>query len=316
MGSVVSDFTDDVLGFDPNGGGIYAVANDVLGGDIADDLLGLDPNGGGIVPLVNTAADAAVMYAIGDVTGGLLGGESTLLGTTGTTAASADAAFLAADASQLAAQGLGEAQIADVLAAAGASTDASLLAASMASNGLTEATMAEQLTNLSSNTGLLTQSSDAAAMQDLATADAAQLAAQTNNNVLAIEQNLIAAGLDPLDAATLAQNSVLSLTPTQGMWEEFQNYIKQNPDVLNALGKAAVAGTVASQIPQAQAAPMPAYRPADTMAQYSPEYFQQVQQYYNTYLPSTPRDVATPLQDWYSSGYTQPDSVTAKLFGV
>jgi hypothetical protein len=223
---------------------------------------------------------------------------------------------MAADATQLAAQGLGEAQIASTLTAAGASTDAALLAASMASNGLTEATMAEQLGNLSTNTGLLTQSSDASALQDFAQADATQLAAQTGNNVLAIEQNLIAAGLDPLDAATLAQNSAMSLTPTQGMWEEFQNYIKQNPDVLNALGKAALTGAAVSQVPQAQSAPVPAYQPADTMAQYSPEYFQQVQQYYNTYLPSTPRDVATPLQDWYSSGYTQPDSVTAKLFGV
>ena len=56
------------------------------------------------------------------------------------------------------------------------------------------------------------------------------------------------------------------------------------------------------------------FRPADTMPMYSPEYYQQVQQYYNTYLPTMPRDVATPLQDWYSSGYEQPDSVTAKLF--
>ena len=30
-----------------------------------------------------------------------------------------------------------------------------------------------------------------------------------------------------------------------------------------------------------------------------------------------PRDVATPLQNWYNTPYSgKPDSVTAKLFGV
>ena len=35
----------------------------------------------------------------------------------------------------------------------------------------------------------------------------------------------------------------------------------------------------------------------------SPEYYQAIQQYYNTYMPNTPRDVATPLQQWYESKY-------------
>ena len=33
----------------------------------------------------------------------------------------------------------------------------------------------------------------------------------------------------------------------------------------------------------------------------SPEYYQQLQNYYNSYLPQTPRDVVTPLQQWYNS---------------
>lgn len=316
MGGFVSDFVDDTLGFDPGGGGIFNVVNDVLGDDIADDLLGLDPGGGGIVPLVNTAANIGVSMALGDVAGGLLGGESAILGTTGGasagSAAAADAAFVAADAAQLAAQGLGEAQIAATLGASGVSTGAANLAASMATAGLDTGTIASQLNNLSTNTGLFTQDISDAAFN---AADAAQLAQQTGNNPLAIEQNLIAAGIDPLEAATYAQQAVLAsgVAPTQGMWDQFSNYLKENPSILNTLGKAAVIGA-ASQVPQTQAAPIPVYRPADTMPAYSPEYYQQVQQYYNTYLPSTPRDVATPLQEWYSSGYTQPDSVTAKLF--
>ena len=290
--SGVSDIVSDVV---DTGVGLI---NDIpVVGDIADDVLGLDPNGGGIVPIVKAVAP----FAIGNYVGGLL--------SSGGVAGAADVAW---DAAQLASQGLGEAQIAEVLGASGVSTGASNLAASMAINGLDAATITTQLNNLSANTGLFTQEISDAAFN---TADAAQIAKQVGNNPLAIEQNLIAAGIDPLEAATYAQQAVLAsgVAPTQGMWDQFSNYLKENPSILNTLGKAAVIGA-ASQVPQTQVAPIPVYSPADTMPAYSPEYYQQVQQYYNTYLPSTPRDVATPLQEWYSSGYMQPDSVTAKLF--
>lgn len=298
-----SDFVDDTLGLDPGGGGVYSAARDVLGDNIADDVLGLDPSGGGIVPIVNTVAP----FIISSYLGGLLS-----TGSSAGALAGSDAAFIAADAAQLAAQGLSEAQIAQVLGAADVSSSAASLAASMAANGLDATQMTQQLGNLSANTGLFNQNISESAFN---AADAAQLAKQTGNNVAAIEQNLIAAGLDPLDAATYAQQAVLASggVPTAGMWDQFTNYLKENPSLLNTLGSVATIGAV-SQAPKAQAAPVPAYKPADTMPTYSPEYYQQVQQYYNTYLPSTPRDVATPLQEWYSSGYTQPDSVTAKLF--
>jgi hypothetical protein len=51
-----SKIFDDVLGFDPGGGGIYGVARDVLGDTIADDILGMDPSGGGAVKFYNAAA--------------------------------------------------------------------------------------------------------------------------------------------------------------------------------------------------------------------------------------------------------------------
>lgn len=316
MGGVVNKITDDILGFDPNGGGIYKVANNILGDTIADDVLGLDPGGGGIVPLVNTAANAAVTYALGDVAGGLLGGESAILGTTGSSAAAADAAFVAADASQLAAQGLGEAQIASTLTAAGVSTDAAALAASMAANAVPETVMSQQLNNLSTNTGLFSQASDANAMQEFAQADAAQLAQQTGNNLAAIEQNLIAAGVDPLDAASLAQNAALAtgVAPTQGMWDEFTNYLKQNPDVLNLLGKAGAVG-LASNVTAPAVQQVPTYQPLNNMPVYDPAYYQQIQNYYTGYMPNMPRDVATPLQQWYSQGYTGPDEATKNAFG-
>ena len=76
-----------------------------------------------------------------------------------------------------------------------------------------------------------------------------------------------------------------------------------------------LAASAASQPTQAYTPP-PAYRPQDTTPTYSPEYFQQMQNYYTGYMPNMPRDVATPLQDWYNTGYTGEDSVTKKLFGV
>ena len=60
MGGFVSDVVDSVVG----------VANDVLGGNIADDLLGLDPNGGGIVPTLKAVAPAALAYFTGGLGSG------------------------------------------------------------------------------------------------------------------------------------------------------------------------------------------------------------------------------------------------------
>lgn len=43
--------------------------------------------------------------------------------------------------------------------------------------------------------------------------------------------------------------------------------------------------------------------PTQNVPQYSPGYYNAIQQYYNSYMPEMPRDVATPLQQWYESKY-------------
>lgn len=43
--------------------------------------------------------------------------------------------------------------------------------------------------------------------------------------------------------------------------------------------------------------------PTQGVPQYSPGYYNAIQQYYNSYMPEMPRDVATPLQQWYESKY-------------
>lgn len=43
--------------------------------------------------------------------------------------------------------------------------------------------------------------------------------------------------------------------------------------------------------------------PTQTMPVNTDDYYKAIQQYYNTYLPEMPRDVATPLQQWYSGTF-------------
>jgi hypothetical protein len=48
---------------------------------------------------------------------------------------------------------------------------------------------------------------------------------------------------------------------------------------------------------------------------YSPEYFSQLQSNYNSLMPNVPRDVASPLQNWYSTEFNPGASITGSLFG-
>ena len=131
-----SDFFDDVLGFDPNGGGIFKVARDVLGDDIADDILGMDPNGGGAIKayniigpgLLTAGAAAAAAPLLGFGAGSAAGGA---VSTAGATAAS-DIAFLTAN-------GMSAAEIATAfpeLAATGGLTGVGGTAGGIAGGGL------------------------------------------------------------------------------------------------------------------------------------------------------------------------------------
>jgi hypothetical protein len=252
----IRDFTDDVLGFDPNGGGIYNVANDILGDTIADDILGLDPSGGGIVPLVNAGANAAVAYGLGQAAGGLFGG---------------DAAAAAADA--------------DI---------AGGMVPEFGTNAAYDSAMAAAMTPEA------IAAMDAIVATPSVVPDVMGPMTQTELGS-SFENYMKDLGINASEAVTLPASVQKVLT------DQFMKTL-----VRGALTAAAV-----PSMPSAPAvAPIPAYKPANTMPQYSPEYFQQVQDYYTGYMPNQPRDVATPLQDWYGSGYTGPDSVTKKLFGV
>lgn len=274
-----------------------------------------------------------------------------------------DASFIAADAAQLAAQGFNEATIAQVLGASGyASGPAAALAASMAVNGLDVNMMTQQLNALSTNTGLMSQTGSSA---DFLAADALQLQGQLGNNFAAIEQNLIASGVDPLIAADISQQLAFNpgLTQTQlatNLATSFGNNIYDvnmattyptsvlpgaggllsdvagttgigggggvitgTTGTTTGTGTAAgtTAGLTSSQISNLVRAGLglagttgavravsgagttnaSLQAPTQGMPTYTPDYYQQLQQYYNSYLPQTPRDVVTPLQQWYNS---------------
>ena len=265
-----------------------------------------------------------------------------------------DASFLAADAAQLASQGLSESQIAQVLGASGyASGSAASLAASMAVNGLDVGMMTQQLDALSTNTGLMSQTGSSA---DFLAADALQLQNQLGNNFPAIEQNLIASGVDPLIAADISQQLAFNpgLTQTQlagNLSTSFGNNIYDvnmaqtyptsvlpgaggllsnvppASSVSTTTGANVTTGGATSGLTPSQIANLvkagvslagvtgavsavsgggsntPLQAPTQGVPTNDPNYYNQLQQYYNAYLPQTPRDVVTPLQQWYNSSY-------------
>ena len=329
--------------------------------------------GAAVAPGLSLATQGAIGGAIaggagaaltdGNVlTGALLGGAGGYLQGTNAVAPGlgpqTDASFLANDAARLATQGLSEAQIADILGASGyASGPAASLAASMAVNGLDVGMMTQQLNALSTNTGLMSQTGSSA---DFAATDALRLRDQVGNNFPAIEQNLIASGVDPLIAADISQQLAFNPGLTQSnlatnLANSFGNNIYDvNMATTYPTSVLPGAGGLLSNVPPASSVStttganvttggantganttnltpsqianliktgvgllgtgaaagaigggnnMPLQAPTQGMPTNTPEYYQQLQQYYNSYLPQTPRDVVTPLQQWYNSSY-------------
>lgn len=325
-------------------------------------------------------AGSAALTGNDILTGAILGGAGGYFqGANAGFGPQTDASFLAADAAQLAGQGLSESTIAQVLGASGYASDAAAsLAASMAVNGLDVSMMTQQLEALSTNTGLMSQTGSSA---DFLAADALQLQDQLGNNFAAIEQNLIASGVDPLVAADVSNQLAFNGTITQdvlatnladsfgdniydvnvaetyptstlpgegGLLTDIVNSDVVNTDVVSSdvvgtdlttttttdtggstLGTT-LGGLTTSQIADLLKAGVSlatilgasnviggggAYTPMQTPTQgvptNDPNYYNQLQQYYNAYLPQTPRDVVAPLQQWYEGSFGSTGTNTA-----
>ena len=203
--------------------------------------------------------------------------------------------------------------------------------------------------------GAYTQTSYPYDYADLAAADTIQLYGQVGANAPAIEQNLIASGVDPLIAADAANQVILN--PGLSV-SDLTNYINTNytgtggiydVNTANVYPTSTLpgAGGLLSQVPGSTTATTTTTTPATTTTTTpsvsdistvlkalgtsgllsgaisniggsgvgvaptqgvpvnNADYYNAIQQYYNTYMPTQPRDVATPLQQWYSGAYKQ-----------
>ena len=354
-------------------------------GGVLGSSLGLSGTAANIAGGALLGGGGAALTGQDVLTGALLGGAGGYFqGANAGFGPQTDASFLAADAAQLAGQGLSESTIAQILGASGyASGAAASLAASMAVNGLDVGMMTQQLEALSTNTGLMSQTGSSA---DFLAADALQLQDQLGNNFAAIEQNLIASGVDPLVAADVSNQLAFNGTITQdvlatnladsfgdniydvnvaetyptstlpeegGLLTDIVNSDVVNSDVVNTdvvnsdvvgtdlttttttdtggstLGTT-LGGLTTSQIAELLKAGVSlatilgasnviggggAYTPMQTPTQgvptNDPNYYNQLQQYYNAYLPQTPRDVVAPLQQWYEGSFGSTGTNTA-----
>lgn len=225
--------------------------------------------------------------------------------------------------------------------------------------------------------GAYTQTSYPYDMSEFLAADAQNLYSQVGSNIPAIEQNLVASGVDPLVAADVANQITLNpnistydltnyintsfnggnlydvntatqyptsvLKDTGGLLTDipanttatvseadYSNEGRNYPTTestqgaggspVNASTAAAATGLTASQIAnliKAGAGLLGAGAAVNNMGgtggvgalptQGVPtgnqDYYNAIQQYYNAYMPAAPRDVATPLQNWYNSKY-------------
>jgi hypothetical protein len=205
-----SKFFDDVLGFDPGGGGIYGVARDVLGDTIADDILGMDPGGGGAIKFYNAAAPLAAGYlgfqALGGTEGiaNIFGSGSGAAGTTFTEAQLA-AANLSADPIAYLASATPGAAVAGGAGAAGA---AGAGAAGAAGTGGVMNTLSKYATPLAMGANALMgaySSNKAASVQSDAAKYAADLQNQQFERQLQLQAPFRGAGvraLNKLEAAS------------------------------------------------------------------------------------------------------------------
>jgi hypothetical protein len=80
-------------------------------------------------------------------------------------------------------------------------------------------------------------------------------------------------------------------------------------------GAGALGGLIGTSMPSVQA-PTPFTGTYSGMNPYDAAYFQQVQQNYNRLFPTTPANVAGPLESWYQTKYVPDTTISNKLFGV
>jgi len=92
-------------------------------------------------------------------------------------------------------------------------------------------------------------------------------------------------------------------TQDQATRTEKQNAGLSLDDVMNALKAFAALSGTGMFGGGGGTSQRPFVAPKATVPQGTEDYYRAIQQYYNTYMPQTPRDVATPLQQWYEGKF-------------
>jgi hypothetical protein len=110
-------------------------------------------------------------------------------------------------------------------------------------------------------------------------------------------------------AGTTAATAASSLTPAQ-----IANLAKAGISVAGLIGAGNAVSNIGSTRTPATTTPPITYSGGGAGG-YSPDYFSQVQSSYNQLMPTVPRDVASPLQNWYSTEFNPGASITGSLFG-
>lgn len=120
----------------------------------------------------------------------------------------------------------------------------------------------------------------------------------------------VAGGLTAADAATAGLGGGFTGAVTAGAGAgltsgQITNLVKAGTGLLGATG-------LVNTVTQPGGTTVSNQMPTQSSPQNNTSYYNQLQQYYNAYLPQTPRDVVSPLYDWYSGsfGQTPPTSTT------
>jgi hypothetical protein len=240
----------------------------------------------------NTLKDAAPYLAAGYLGTQVLPGLLSGAGAGGASAAALDAEFIAADALQLAGQGLAPAAIEQNLIAAGVDSLVAADAAQLALQGIGQGQLANLLVQ-SGGGGAGTLFTGAGLAGTAGGAGAAGAATQAGTST----GSATGAGAAGAAGSALTGSALAKLAG--GLFA--------GGALTGGMGGG---GNVTLPTPSNRAGV------STGSADFSPEYYQQLQQYYNAYMPTQPKDVATPLQQWYETEFTPDANVTNKLFGV
>ena len=104
---------------------------------------------------------------------------------------------------------------------------------------------------------------------------------------------------------TAAYDAVLSATGSKDLANIAANVAGTvSPSTLSKLIPSLItAATAPGLLTSNQGAPGNLTAPTQGVPTSSPEYYNAIQQYYNSYMPNAPRDVSGPLQQWYEGSY-------------